>query len=139
MTRFITNLFAAAALLAPLASADAQNTDQSITVTGSQQRMVGRSSMTGAPIHEYSVSITVSTGDLNLRDTADWQRLEVRVQQAALHGCAWLETRYNLNTDRRCASAAARQGIAAARRIAASSTQVASLRFSIGTGSARRS
>ena len=139
MTRIITNLLAAAALIAPIASTGAQSTDQAITVTGSQQRVIGRSYMTGAPIHEYSVSITISTGDLNLRDTADWQRLEDRVQQAALHGCTWLETRYALDTDRDCSRVAARKGMAEARRIAASSTRVASLSFGIGTASARSS
>ena len=138
MSRFITSLLAAAALIAPLASAGAQGADENITVTGAQHRVVGRSYTTGAPILEYSASIFVSTGDLDLRDTADWRRLEVRVRQAARHGCVWLETRYVLDPDYRCAREAASRGLAEARRIAASSTRIASLTFGIGTVPGRR-
>jgi UrcA family protein len=135
MTRTFSCLVAAFALLAPLASAGAQAPDQDITVTGAHERLVGRNPMTGGPIFEYDVSVTVATGDLDLRDSGDWRLLEGRVWLAARRGCAWLETRYGLPRDRECAWIAGRQGMAQARRIAAGSNRVASLRIGIGAAS----
>ncbi|RVT38677.1 UrcA family protein [Sphingobium algorifonticola] len=101
-------LMAAAALLAPGASAIAQQPappgEAVITVEAPRQAPVPveHSPYTGAAIAVTTVRMTLLYGDLDLRAPRDAQRLMLRIRNVARDACKQLDRLYPLNPDESC-------------------------------------
>jgi UrcA family protein len=86
-----------------------------ITITGARQsQIVGRSSTTGAPIEEVTITRKVSYSDLDLTSHVGAAELDKRVNETAKALCARLDLMLTPASGVSCAKAAAEPALAQA-------------------------
>lgn len=90
-----------------------------LTIVAPRSRVVGRSSTTGAPIEQVSVSRVVSARDLDLRTPWGVDAFYDRIDQAARAACREIDMRYPISAggDPPCVRTAARNAYAQADNI----------------------
>lgn len=101
------------------AAAASSATAQDIMITGSAERLVGRTNI-GAEVVEYATSLVVNVRDLDLANAAGWNAMERRLTTASRDACKVLEQRdpTELHHDRyKCERAAYRGAIARVREL----------------------
>jgi UrcA family protein len=89
---------------------------EDLTIIAPRSRVVGRSSTTGAPIEQVSISRVVSARDLDLRSPWGVDALYARIDQAARDACREMDNLYPISVggDPPCVRTAARRAYAQA-------------------------
>ena len=122
MPRHMLRNMVAAALIGAAAGSPAAAQD--ITVTGPGERVVDRTNF-GAEVVEYTASLTVNVGDLDLASAEGWNAMERRLTAASHVACNAVEQRtpIDLGSDRsECERAAYHGAVARVRELAKTPT-----------------